>query len=197
MTAGVRGNHLWEPQLGLPTDSGDLGVDARSRVGLKWDSTGSTGTSLFNVRMWSSDSTDLEARVEEYIQRRVEEYGAVVVRQEADPRGRSPRVYAMPPSSVGGDSAFAWRFPMDCYESALKTGLSRRGPPLAALASIQTPTLAISGGTGTMPDGSSQLVGVLRKLTVRSIPGGGHDPWYTQPDLFFSIVSAFLRSHLD
>ena len=183
-------------------DSGQFRVRVGNPGWVDFDSAGrSKGaghirSNLFNVQMLPSDSADLQARIDAYVRRKVEEFGAVIIRQAPGPGEHSKRAYAMQPSSLGGDSALAWRFPMNCYESALKTGLSRRGPPLAALASIQTPTLAISGGPGRMPDGSSQLVGVLPEVTVRSIAGGGHDPWYSQADIFFSIVTDFLGSHL-
>ncbi len=85
---------------------------------------------------------------------------------------------------------------MDCHESGARTAVSRSGPPLSALVSVQTPTLAIAGGEGIRPDGSNQLVGILPNLEVDSIPGGGHDPWYSQTDAFFEIVSQFLREQL-
>lgn len=154
-------------------------------------------SSLFGTRWTSPDSAVLESQIEAYIRRSVKEYGTVHVRRAGIPGNRSERVYALQPSAVGGDSAFAWRFPMDCVESGLRTSLSRRGPPLAALFSIRTPTLVVSGGQGFRSDGSIQLVGVLPQLTVRSIADGGHDPWHSRPDVFFRIVSSFLRKRLD
>lgn len=142
------------------------------------------------------DTAQLGAEIRARVQRVVEQYGAVSLRRSADPNTGQGRVYAMPPSDVGNDSTLAWRFPMICHESGVRTGSSRSGPPLSALASIETPTLAVSGGEGIHPDASGQLVGILPNLEVDSIPGGGHDPWYTQTDAFFEIVSQFLRERL-
>lgn len=193
------------PGLGvvLPTDSAHFRIRRATPGWLNLDSAGQSGvvgstpSSLFNQKMATLDSVDLKADIDAYIQRQVKKLGAVSVRQTVNSGQHSKRVYAMPPSAFGGDSAFAWRFPMVCYESGLRTELSVRGPPLAALSAIRTPTLVISGGRGSMPDLSRQLVGVLPDLTVRSIAGGGHDPWYSRPDIFFSTVSSFLRKRLD
>jgi pimeloyl-ACP methyl ester carboxylesterase len=142
------------------------------------------------------DTIGLGANIEAGIQRVIREDGAVTLRQPADPKTGKRRVYALSPSSVGGDSAFAWRFPMNCHENGRRTSLSRLGPPVSALKSVRTPTLAISGGQGFIPDASIQLVGILPNLEIDSIPGGGHDPWYTQTDAFFEIVSRFLHERL-
>ncbi len=150
----------------------------------------------YNVRL-GRDTVGFGANVEAYVQRLIQEDGAVTVRRPADPGTGRGRVYALSPSSVGGDSALAWRVPMDCHENGARTSMSRLGPPLSALKAVQTPTLVISGGEGFIPDRSSELVGILPNLEIRSIPGGGHDPWYTHTDAFFEIASQFLRGHYE
>lgn len=143
-----------------------------------------------------SDTLQLAAEIRERVRRVVQLYGAVSLRRPANPKTGATRVYAMPPSEVGNDSTFAWRFPMICQESGTRTGLSRLGPPLSGLASIETPTLVISGGQGRLPDGTSQLVGVLPDLRIDWIVGGGHDAWHTRPNVFFPLVLEFLRARL-
>ena len=66
-------------------------------------------------------------------------------------------------------------------------------PLLDSLMSVLAPTLILHGSEGWEATPALQLAVALPRARRAVITGGGHDPWFTQPDQFFEPVQAFVR----
>ena len=103
---------------------------------------------------------------------------------------------------TGADSAFAERLLRlddenrdECSRVYQETHQSLASMPLAdALSTLAVPALVLSGSAGErgIPDGGAGLAELLPDARLVEIEGAGHDPWYTEPDVFFRAVEAFV-----
>ena len=66
-------------------------------------------------------------------------------------------------------------------------------PLLDSLTSVHAPTLIVHGSEGRETTPALQLAEAFPWARRAVITGGGHDPWFTQPDQFFETVLEFVR----
>lgn len=96
---------------------------------------------------------------------------------------------------LGNDRAFRARIRLQSLEAGIATNASMvTAPPLAGLRTVRMPALVVRGTTAPshQPDGSAEIVRTLSDARLLTIPGAGHDPWYSHPEQFFTAARAFV-----
>lgn len=97
------------------------------------------------------------------------------------------------PEAYGVDSAFASRFTEVCEGGGRWLLTLRDRPGRQDLETLRIPVLIIEGARERERAGT-EFARFLPNTTHSVLPGGGHDPWYNDPERFFDEVSRFLRS---
>lgn len=96
----------------------------------------------------------------------------------------------------GIDPELVLRFRGFCSDANAATALSFRSmPPVDRLAAINVPVLVFRGDLESKwGDGSQALASVVPHVRVETIPGAGHDPWFSHPDQFFKLLNEFTEA---
>ena len=99
----------------------------------------------------------------------------------------------MPPSLAGRLARPLQEF---CPDVSLSKSASYYDvPPVESLYAVSVPVLFLRGAdTSKFPDGSQRIARVLENASIDVIEEAGHDPWFEQPEQFFSRIESFLAS---